>query len=289
MIWSLLARTLFAAGLPSWVRSYASRDTQAVIYFNMDNFRKTAVFRKLEELLPSRSEVKRSNGLQLCPDDVRDVFSLVQEDGSSILVLRTYENLSLSKITPKGKRNSQPEKYKGFEYIHFGNEYCAKTGDCTYCIAPSEDSIERALKRLSRKESPHLDKDLESALESVAGNDYYLAATSFALIGERGPLSCMPKHLRRALDKINHATAYVSFGSSISFQYFLAFDNPSDAEDCKEAIDSQYEKMEDALEAVPVPSMGFVMNRKMVIKLAKRCSEATSISCEGRKSTVERS
>ena len=138
-----MVSTLFAAGLPGWVRCYPPRDTQAIVYFNMDKFRKTQVFGKLEGLLPSRSEVKRSGGLlslQISPDDVRDVFFLVQEDGCPVVVIRTYEDLSLAKIAPKGERDSRPEKYKGFEYIRAaGNEYCAKTGTCTYCIAPSED------------------------------------------------------------------------------------------------------------------------------------------------------
>ena len=102
LLWSLLAATLFAAGLPSWVRYYVSKDTQAVVYFNIDTFRKTQVFEKLEGLLPSRSEMKRSSDPQLCPDDVRDVFFLFQEDGSPILVLRTHEDLSLAKFAPTG-------------------------------------------------------------------------------------------------------------------------------------------------------------------------------------------
>ena len=83
----------------------------------------------------------------------------------------------LPNLRQQGEHDSRPEKYKGFEYIHFGSEYCAKTGACTYCISPSEDSIERTLKRLDRKEAPRLDKDLQCAVESVAGNDYYVAAS----------------------------------------------------------------------------------------------------------------
>ena len=124
LLWSLLAATVFAAGLPSWVRYYVSKDTRAVVYFNVDTFRKTQVFEKLEGLLPSRSEMKRSSGPQICPEDVRDVYSLFQEDGSPITVLRTYEDLSISKIANEGEHDSRPEKYKGFEYIHFGGGYC---------------------------------------------------------------------------------------------------------------------------------------------------------------------
>ena len=59
LFWSLLVGILPAAGLPGWVRCYPPRDTQTIVYFNMDKFRNTEVSKKLEGLLPSRAEVKR--------------------------------------------------------------------------------------------------------------------------------------------------------------------------------------------------------------------------------------
>jgi hypothetical protein len=281
LLWALLASTLFATGLPSWVRYYVPRDTLAVVYFNMDSFRKTQVFEKLEGLIPSRSEIKRSNDLlQLCPEDVRDVFCFAQEEGP-LVVLRTHEDLSLAQIAPKGDRDSRPERYKGYEYYKYtrrGNEYCAKTGACTYCFAPSEDSMERMLKRLDRKESPRLDKDLQSAVESVAGNDCYVAVAVSALTGERGPLYGMPSRLGRLAERVNYMAAYASFGSSVRFQYLLAFDKQSDADDCKEVLDSaneDREKLDDVLENLP-----FYI-RMVAAKLAKRCSEATTVTRKG--------
>jgi cell division protein FtsB len=278
LLWNLLAATMFAAGLPTWVRYYVPNDTQAIVYFNVDKFRKTQVFEKLEGLLPSRSEMKRFFAWYVCPDEVRDVFFLVQEDGCPIVVLRTYEDLPLAKIVSNRERDSEPQKYKGFEYIRSDNGYCAKTATCTYCIAPSEDSIERTLKRLDRKESPRLDKDLQSAVESVAGNDYYAAIASSALTGEHSNLPGMPRRLRRIVERVNYAAAYLSFSSSVRFQYLLAFDKQSDAEDCKEALESDNEnldKLEDALERLP-PQM-----RTVVAKVAKRCREATTITRKG--------
>ena len=81
----------------------------------------------------------------------------------------------LPRLCPKTTVILGLEKYKGFEYIRSGHEYVAKTGNCTYCGANSEDDIERTLKRLDRKESPDLDKNLQRAMETVAGNDYYAA------------------------------------------------------------------------------------------------------------------
>lgn len=278
LLWGLLTSTFFATDLPSWVRCYVPGATQAIVYFNADSFRKTPVFEKLEGLLPSRSEIKRCNGLQLCPYDIREAYFLVQEDGSAVLVVRTREDFSLANLAPKGARDFRPEKCKGFEYIHSGNECCAKTGACTYCIAPSEDSMERTLKRLDRKEAAHLDKNLQLALESVANNDYYVAAASSVLIGERGPLRDAPRRLRRALEKMDYATAYLSFGSTIRLQYLLAFDKPSDAEDCREAIDfdrGDREKLEAVLESFPAPI------RKAVAKLARQCGDTTTIVRKG--------
>ena len=174
LLWSLLASTLFAAGLPSWVRYYVPSDTQAVVYCNMDRLRKTEVFKKLEELLPSRSEFAYGSGFALHPDDVRDVFVVVRID-SPFAVYRTHEDLPLARVVSKADRDSQPEQFKGCEYVRSGHEYVAKTGYCTYCEANSEDDIERILKHLDRKESPDLDENLRRAIETVGRNDYYVA------------------------------------------------------------------------------------------------------------------
>jgi hypothetical protein len=174
LLWSLLASTLFAAGLPSWVRYYVPSDTQAVIYCNVDTLRKTEVFKKLEELLPSRADFAYGSGLALHPDDVRDVFVVVRIDGP-FAVYRTHEDLPLAKVVARADRDSPPEKFKGCEYLRSGHEYVAKTGYCTYCEANSEDDIERILKHLDRKESPDLDKNLQQAIKIVGRNDYYAA------------------------------------------------------------------------------------------------------------------
>lgn len=174
LLWSLLASTLFAAGLPSWVRYYVPNDTQAVVYCNVDKLRKTEVFKKLEELLPSRSEFAYGSGFALHPDDVREVFVVVRIDGPFALY-RTHEDLPLTKVVSKADRDSQPENFKGCQYVRSGHEYVAKTGYCTYCEANSEDDIERILKHFDRKESPDLDKNLRRAIETVGRNDYYAA------------------------------------------------------------------------------------------------------------------
>ena len=65
-------------------------------------------------------------------------------------------------------------------------------------------------------------------------------ATS-VLIGEQSALYGMPRRLQRVAETVNYAAASLSFGSSVSVQYHLAFDKQSDAEDCKEVLESDSE------------------------------------------------
>ena len=134
------------------------------------------------------------------------------------------------------------------------------------------------MKRLDRKTAPRLDKDLQSAVESVAGNDWYLAVAVSGLTAERGPLYGMPSRLRRIAERVNYMAAYASFGSSVRFQYLLTFDKQSDAEDCAEALESAREerdKLEELLGYFPYQV------RVVVAKIAKRYGEATTVTRKG--------
>ena len=94
----------------------------------------------------------------------------------------------------------------------------------------------------------------------------------------RNPFYRPPQRLKRIADRMNYAAGYLSFGSSVRLEYSVAFDKQSDAEDCKEAIESEgesRERFEDALGNLP-----FQM-RSVAGKLARRCSEATTIWRKG--------
>ena len=103
LLWSVLAATLFAAGLPSWARYYAPNDTLAIGYFNMDTFRKTQVFEKLDSkgcfLLALKSSGPMNHNYTPTTFETRSVSCKKRAPFWSFARMKTFR---LPKLRPRG-------------------------------------------------------------------------------------------------------------------------------------------------------------------------------------------
>ncbi len=285
LLWKVLSATLFASGLPNWIRYYVPNNTQLVGYFNVDKFRKTPLYDKIKGHLPSRSEIKRSQGLRLHPDEIQDVFVIFEKIGNQprqsrgITILRTHQDLPLDKVVSKIEKVSQTQEYKGLEYIllYPNGECYAKTGTSTYCIASSEDMMETTVEKLNSKQFPNLDKDIQSAIKDITNNDFYVAMASSVLIGEHNPdfMTGMPKKLRRAIEGANYMTGYLAFSSSPTIGWSVSFENQSNAEDYKDAIEAIGSLVDP--DDMPIPPAV----RKIFGKIFKMYNDGNTITQKG--------
>ncbi len=99
----------------------------------------------------------------------------------------------------------------------------AKTSERTFCLAPSEDMLKKAVGRVERKERVKLDASLQAALDAVAGSRLYVAGIN--LKNPRMPFT------------IERFSGRASVASSVRIELTMVFGDPNQAANCKKAID----------------------------------------------------
>ncbi len=106
LLWSLLAATLFAAGLPKWTRYHVPNDTKAVAYVNVEKLRKTTVFKKFSELFESMPKLYRQRSLVRF-DETKEAFSAFENVCTSVDVLSVAGRSAASRVLPRNRKRCQ--------------------------------------------------------------------------------------------------------------------------------------------------------------------------------------
>jgi hypothetical protein len=162
-------------------------------------------------------------------DDISEAFVAGCGFGPNddpLVVLRMKNDLY---VLPTGRRQQQTKSYQNVEYVLRENSmgrkegFLAKTGERTFCIAPTEDMLKQVIDRLGRKERAKPAASLQTAIDAVAGSRDYVAGINLKIPG-------MPFTIDRFCGR-------VSVASSLRIEVTLVFASPDEATACKQFID----------------------------------------------------
>lgn len=169
-----------SSAIPSWATYFIPEDAQMIGYVNVDKIRGSDLFADLREAM--NKQVSQM-GANFTPDDVSELVVVAQSVGvgqQPLTISRWKKDYALRDVLPKDRLDQSIQTYKGIEYVSLKRSpfesggLIAKTGDRTFCIAPNEDLLKKTIERLDRKQEAKLDKNLQSALDSVGGCHAYV-------------------------------------------------------------------------------------------------------------------
>jgi hypothetical protein len=225
---------LGGGGIPDWAVCYVPENAQLIAYFNVDSLRNSDLFAEIQKLVDKRA--MQLDG-DLSAADVSEVFLVGSGFGPNdepLAVIRTKKDWSLHDFLPKDRREQPTQSFRSIQYVGSQNTFSrqekvvAKTGDCTFCVAPNEDVLKQAIERLDRKEHVKLDKNLQTAVNAVAGSALYIAGIHFS--NAQMPFPVEMFHVR------------ASVGSSVQAKVTVVFADPEHAKTCKSMIDDGINK-----------------------------------------------
>jgi hypothetical protein len=168
------------SGVPNWATYFIPEDAQMIAYVNVDKIRGSDLFADVRDAM--NKQVSQM-GANFTPDDVSELVIVGQSVGwgqKPLTISRWKKDYALRDVLPKDGLDQSIQTYKGIEYVSLKKSpfesggLIAKTGDRTFCIAPNEDSLKKTIERLDRKQEAKLDKNLQSALDSVGGCHAYV-------------------------------------------------------------------------------------------------------------------
>ncbi|MEN6405346.1 MAG: hypothetical protein ABFC77_02630 [Thermoguttaceae bacterium] len=169
LLWMLFGGDRSGAKVPSWARYSVSRDTKAVFFFDLEKFRETRLFKTcplLQDLGWKRSLVRF--------EEVQQAFFAIGDSGT-VGIYRSQEDSSMDDFFRLADVDGKRCKYKGFEYLRALGQCAGQTDRRIFVATNSLNDIEDVLKRTQRQKPAALSKNLECALQSVAGADYGFA------------------------------------------------------------------------------------------------------------------
>ena len=133
---------------------YIPENAQLVAYANVDELRKSDIYADVRKLVDKQSPQAEDD---FDVDGLSEVFLAGCGFGPNdepLVVLRMKTDRSLKDTLPKARRQQPTKSFQGAEYLvlrgsHDGEERVfAKTGDRTFCLAPSEDMLKQAVERV---------------------------------------------------------------------------------------------------------------------------------------------
>ena len=240
LVWAMVS-LLSGGDVPAWTSYYVPENAQLIAYANVDELRNSSLYADIQKLVDKRA-MQIQGDFDI--DDVSEVFLAGTGFGANdepLTVIRMKKDHPLKDLLPKELRERQTQTYRNVEYMGLGRSWdgkekvLAKTGDCTFCFAPTEDILKQAIQRLDRKERVKLDKNLQAALDAVAGSNLYAAGINL-------------KNPRISADMF-HVRASIT--SSVWIEATVVFANVDDATNCKKEIDKSIADLTKALARIP--------------------------------------
>ena len=185
-------------GQPSWTKSLMPEGTKLVAYIDIESIRESDLFDKMKGMVREQgggdidqvfqkglAQSGMKSNLKL--DDIEGIFvagsGFAGPTPKMIIGLRLTRAMSLSDVISGA--GVAKKKHKDYEYVIasvMGDKlYLARIDDETFCAAPSEDLLKKALDRVESGDSVELDDDLSSILSTVSRKDTFVAGTLDAI------------------------------------------------------------------------------------------------------------
>jgi len=235
--WTALSG-LFAPRLPTWVAQACPKDTEVIVYVDMQRVRDSELWESLE----GKIDKDRGSWGELGPDDIA-AFAFVKSNNGEFVFLETEEDLSLVDLFKNPPEESKIKTKNNTEYVEHEGQFVAKIGKNRYLLCPHYrgNSFRDALKRIEKKESPKFDKDLQRALDEVVGEDCYAATTEIEPVIEK----------ELSLRGLRAVGCGASFGSKVVVCGTLVFRNKRNAKNFHEDYADLLEEWQEKVEKVP--------------------------------------
>lgn len=243
-------------GQPGWTKALMPEGTKLVAYIDIESIRESELFAKLKGMVKEQSggeidqlfqqqlaEVGLKSNLKL--DDVKGIFvagsNMAARRGppNMVIGLRVARNMTLSDLISGAE--VAKKKHNGYEYVIVGLRreklYLAQIDDETFCGAPTEELLKKALDRIDSGDSVELDDDVASVLSAVSGSNTFVAGTANELSMEGGDTK-----------GLKSGGVGLDLNGSIDILVVGAFENSDQAEKAAKKAEEGLEKGKKALD-----------------------------------------
>ena len=253
------------SGVPEWASCYIPENAQLIAYVNLDQLRSSEVVAEISKLA-NNQPMPIGGGFSI--SDISEAFVARCGFGPNdqpLAVIRTKTDRPLKDLLPIERRGQPTLNFMNVEYVEggktpAGKEMLAKTGDRTFCIAPTEDMLKGVIGRLGRKERAKLDARLQTALDAVAGGNLYVAGIN--LKNDQIPFAIEMFHAR------------VSATSSVQVEATADVADANGAQFYKTQIDQQLAKISMMASATKRPEF------QALVSAVKVRQNGKELSCE---------